>query len=72
MIVNHHGDEWSEKPVEVEQNGKIVWAKYVSFGCPATTVRKNYYSTYQAAVDGDISDTREINKKFLGSNNIYN
>ena len=71
MIYNHHGDQWSEKPVETKLNGQIVWAKYVAFGDPAQTVRRNYYSTYQAALKGDISDDREDNKKFLGSDNIY-
>lgn len=70
MIINHHGERWSEKPVETELNGQIVWTKFVSDGWPATTVRRNYYTSYQAALHGDISDDRE-KKSFLGSDNIY-
>jgi len=70
MIINHHGQRWSEKPVETELNGQVVWAKYVAFGNPATTVRRNYYTSYQAALNGDISDDRE-KKSFLGCDNIY-
>lgn len=71
MIINHHGEQWSEKPVETELNGKVVWTKYVAFGNPATTVRRNYYSTYEAAAKGNIADDRNDNKKFLGSDNVY-
>ena len=72
MIYNHHGDRWSEKPVETELNGKVVWAKFVAFGDPATTVRRNYYSSHKAAINGDISDSFENCKAFEGSDNIYN
>ena len=69
-FIDHDEREYSKKPMLVELDGEPVWATFVGDGSPATTVRKQYYSSLKSAEKASVSDQFNDPKSFRGFDHI--